>query len=454
MWSLDAVLEAVRGVLHKKDAASFSGVSTDSRTIGKGELFIPIVGEKFDGHLFSAAAYERSNAGSLCAASRKEMCRDVPGTVIIVEDTTQALLDLARYKRERIETTCMAITGSNGKTTTKELLVNMLQSEASVHSNEKNYNNLIGVPTSILAVKGNPRFCVFELGTSLPGEIKKLAAAAIPDMSLITNINPSHLEGLKSIEGVLEEKLDLFRLTKEGGTIFFNADDSQMISRISDVKGCEALTFGIENSASFHLSIDKDLGWDGMNIRIACPDGASITAQSRLLGRHNLYNILAAAAMAYAAGIRKESIAAAIENFASYGMRFKPVTTASGLTIIDDTYNANPSSMQWAIKTLAELPAKGKRIAILGDMRELGEKSAQYHADLGKFLSNCAIPVIALIGREMKAAYNELGEGRAKHFEDKRALIDYVRSEAAEGDTVLIKGSRASKMEEIVEALK
>jgi UDP-N-acetylmuramoyl-tripeptide--D-alanyl-D-alanine ligase len=171
------------------------------------------------------------------------------------------------------------------------------------------------------------------------------------------------------------------------------------------------------------------------------------------LGKHNLYNILAASSLAYSVGIDKEHIGKAIKTFTSFDKRFRPIVTRKGFAIIDDTYNANPSSMEWAIKTLLELPSEGKRIVVLGDMRELGEKSPEYHRELGRFLKSSGVSVIALIGQEMSEAYDELGAERAKLFQDKGPLIDYIAGQVEKGDTVLVKGSRASKMEEIVEAL-
>jgi UDP-N-acetylmuramoyl-tripeptide--D-alanyl-D-alanine ligase len=452
MWRLDEIVEAVNGTIHKVELDLFIDISTDSRTIGEGELFIPITGTNFDGHLFIGEAFERSRGGALCERKRQDICGQLPGTIILVDDTTQALLDLARYKRRKLSTTCIAITGSNGKTTTKEILVHMIKGHSSVHYNEKNYNNIIGVSKSILAIEGKPDFCVFELGTNARGEIKKLTETTNPDASLITNINPSHLEGLKTLEGILEEKLDLFYLTKEGGKIIVNADDPYIMPRCKDVKNRVPLTYSMMSDASFHLNVDKNLGWEGARIAISFPDDLLVTRTS-LLGRHNLYNILAASSLAYSVGIDKERIGNAIETFTSFDKRFKPIVTKKGFAVIDDTYNANPSSMEWAIKTLIELPSEGKRIVILGDMRELGEKSPEYHRELGRFLKSSNVPVIALIGQEMKETYGELGAERAKLFQDKGPLIDYITEQVKKGDTVLVKGSRASKMEEIVEAL-
>ncbi len=451
MWHLDEIIEAMNGTVYSVTKNTFTGISTDSRTIGEGELFVPITGTTTDGHLFIEMAYERSQAGALCERKRENIYRQLSGTIILTDDTTQALLDLARWKRRKLATKCIAITGSNGKTTTKEILVRMIQGAASVHFNEKNYNNLIGVSKNILAIEGNPEFCVFELGTNSPGEIRKLAETTMPDTSLITNINPSHLEGLKTIEGVLEEKLDLFYLTKEGGKVFVNADDPCIMPHYKDIRHIP-LTYGIDHGASFHLTVDANLGWEGAQITIAFPDD-SLSVKASLLGKHNLYNILAASSVAYSIGIDTRRIGNTIETFTSYDKRFQPVVTKNGVIVIDDTYNANPSSVEWAIKTLLDLPARGKRIVILGDMRELGDKSREYHRELGRFLRSINIPVIALIGEEVKETYGELGKTRAKLFENKSALIDYITGQLEKGDTVLVKGSRLLKMEEIVEAL-
>jgi UDP-N-acetylmuramoyl-tripeptide--D-alanyl-D-alanine ligase len=452
MWHLDEVLKAVKGTLLRVEKETFTGISTDSRTIGAGELFVPITGKTFDAHMFLLDAYERSNGGTICEKEREALSVTLKGTVILVENATQALLDLAHYKRQTTGGTCIAITGSNGKTTTKEMLVDMARRVFTVHFNEKNYNNLIGVSRSILSIKGKPEICIFELGTNSKGEISRLTRATEPDISLITNINPSHLEGLGDIEGVLEEKLDLFRLTKEGGTTFINADDPYILPRYKDEKHT-AFTYGIENNAAFRLTVDKNLGWDGVAFTLHFP-GDRVHIKTSLLGRHNLYNILAASSIAYSIGVKPALIKESIETFSPYSMRFRPAVAKEGYTIVDDSYNANPSSMEWAIKTLLELPAAGKRIAILGDMRELGEKSGHYHRELGRILSQSPIPVIALIGEEIRETFKELGSERSQLFDDKDRLIDFIKRKVEKGDVILVKGSRVSKMEEIVEALK
>jgi UDP-N-acetylmuramoyl-tripeptide--D-alanyl-D-alanine ligase len=452
VWPIDDIVKAVNGVPLRVEQETFSGISTDSRTIGPDELFIPLSGQNFDGHAYISEAYKRSRGGFLCEKKRQDILRDIPGTAILVDNTTDALLDLARFRRGRMGPRVVAITGSNGKTTTKEIVVNILKKGFSIHYNEKNLNNLIGVSKSILSMAEEPEICVFELGTNSKGEIERLARVTEPDISLITNIGPSHLEGLFSVEGVLEEKLSLFYHTKKDGMILINADDPNISSRCENCRSHRSKTYGIVNKADFSLSIEEDLGWAGNRIILSLGKDEIRTA-TNLLGRHNLYNIIAASAIAYAAGANPEQISEGIETFDFYTMRFKPVKSKAGYTLVDDTYNANPSSAEWAIKTLLELPCKGKRVVVLGDMKELGEKTGYYHRELGRFLNETSIPEVLLIGDYVKETFHELKEARGKVFENKNQLIDYARRVLEPGDVILVKGSRAAKMEEIVEAL-
>jgi len=452
MWHVEEIIKAVKGVLLRIENPSFSNISTDSRTIRRGELFIPLTGKNFDGHAFIRAAYDRSHAGSICEKGRQDMLHD-GGTVILVDDAMQALIDLAHYKKGLTKSSVIAITGSNGKTTTKEILANILKNGFSVHYNEKNFNNAIGVSKSILSMEGEPEFCIFELGTNSKGEIKQLAQLTEPDVSLITNVNPSHLEGLLSLEGVLEEKLSLFYNTKESGKVIVNADDPNILARYKDDRHI-LITYGISNKADFNLSVEESLGWNGSRLVLKCP-GMEIKTKTTLLGKHNLYNILAAATIAHSIGADAGLISEGIETFNSYAMRLEPVKSGKGYIVLDDTYNANPSSMAWAIKTLLDLPCKGKRMVILGDMKELGEKTSFYHRELGRFLKEAGIPIILLIGEYMMETLDELRDSEmAMLFESKEQLIDYAAKNLKEGDAVLVKGSRAAKMEEIVEALK
>lgn len=452
MWQIEQLLKILKGIPFRIERESFTGISTDSRSIQEGELFIPLSGINFDGHAFIPSAYNRSKGGSLCEKGREDIAKDAKGTIIIVENTLKALIELAKYKRKQTSARYIAITGSNGKTTTKEILVHLTKDIFNIHFNEKNYNNIIGVSKSILSIDRTPDFCIFELGTNSMGEIKTLAEMTTPDISMITNINPSHLEGLLDLDSVLEEKLDLFRGTQENGTIFINVDDARLLPFFKGFPKYVVSSFGIIHNADFNLAIVEDLGWKGYNINLKLSSD-TVKTKTSLLGIHNLYNVLAAASIAYSMGAGAQHISGSIESFNSYSMRFQPVESKRGYIVVNDTYNANPSSVQWAVKTLINLPCSGKRIAVLGDMKELGEKTAYYHRELGRFLNENRVSMIALLGEYVKDTYAELNDKNARLFDDRQKLIDYVYNHIGEGDVVLVKGSRLLKMEEIVEAL-
>ncbi|HQP55807.1 MAG TPA: UDP-N-acetylmuramoyl-tripeptide--D-alanyl-D-alanine ligase [Syntrophorhabdus sp.] len=451
MWRVEDIIQAVHGEAYRIERGIFNDISTDSRTIQEGELFVPINGKTFDGHEFIVDAYLRSHGGTLCEKGREDVIKAAKGTIILVDNTTKAFLDLARHMRKSLKGTFIAITGSNGKTTTKEILVAILGRSRQVHFNEKNFNNLIGVSKSILAVKGSPEMFIFELGTNSRGEIRQLTEVTEPDVSVITNINPSHLEGLADLDGVFDEKSDIFRHTKAGGHILINADDPMLFPRYQDSDHVYH-TFGIDGVADFHLRIREDLGWKGYDLTLEFFKD-TFNVKTRLLGRHNLYNILVASSIAYLVGISPSQIKSVIEAFNPYSMRFNPIMGKKAYTVVDDSYNANPSSVKWALNTLASLPCTGRRIAVLGDMKELGEKTAFYHEEIGRFLKESNINSVLLIGEEVKGILKELNNGQGRFFHDKASLIDYAKQYLTGGDVVLIKGSRAAKMEEIVEAL-
>jgi UDP-N-acetylmuramoyl-tripeptide--D-alanyl-D-alanine ligase len=451
MWPVDAVLKAVNGTAFRVERQRFSAVSTDSRSIAKGELFIPLKGPNFDGHLFIDEAYSRSGGGSLCDGTRPELYRNAKGSIILVEDTNRALLDLASYKRERTPGRFVAITGSNGKTTTKELLVHLIGNLFPVVFNEKNFNNQVGVAKTILSIAVKPKYGIFEIGTNHEGEIELLAGLVRPHLSLVTNVNASHLEGLRDITGVLKEKVALFQATSPRGHLFINVDDPYLSPyAVRSRHACS--TFGIREKADFCLRVTRDRGLEGCDVLLTLRND-SVHTRTRLPGRHNLYNVLSAAALAHFMGVGSTQIAEAVPEFRPYKGRFSPIISRRGFTVVDDSYNANPASMEWAISTLSALPCRGKRIAILGAMKELGGKEAHYHQELGRFLMKSNISLVLLLGEQMEAAFAEINNSRAHLFHDKEQLIDFVSSGIDRDDVVLVKGSRALGMDKIVEVL-
>jgi UDP-N-acetylmuramoyl-tripeptide--D-alanyl-D-alanine ligase len=475
MWQLEEVIRAVNGtVLHAAEHL-FVGISTDSRTIEKGELFVPLKGLNFDGHAFIREAFSRGAAGSLCEKGREKDLSGAPGTVILVEDTNEAFLDLARDRRARIDATFIALTGSNGKTTTKELLARMMETTFSIAYNQRNYNNRIGVSQTLLgidffALGQNPsmddysgrqparggdaspkKYVILELGTNHRGEIAELASLIKPDLSLITNVNPSHLQGLGDLEGVFREKIDLFRATKEGGVLFINKDDPLLASYKPEPRR-EVHRFSMLGKADSTLNVVNDKGLSGFDIELKLGKEV-VTTSTPFLGRHNLYNILAAAAVAHQSGVAAQEIGSSIEGFQPYTGRFRSVQSTRGFTIIDDTYNANPASMEKAVATLLALPCEGKKIAILGDMKELGEQTAYYHRELGRLLSKARISLILLLGDQIRVVQDEVKNGHALFFQENSALLSHAIAVAEKDDIILVKGSRALRMDVIVEGL-
>jgi UDP-N-acetylmuramoyl-tripeptide--D-alanyl-D-alanine ligase len=271
-----------------------------------------------------------------------------------------------------------------------------------------------------------------------------------PHISLITNVTPSHLEGLSDLEGVRQEKLDLFDSTLPGGTIFVNADDPSLAPYRRD--DCTRYTFGMGKDADFGLQVSADRGLEGFEIALTL-GGERVVTHTRLLGRHNLYNVLAASALAFSMGVKGRSVAERIAAFEPYKGRFRPVRSARGYMVVDDAYNANPASMEWAITTLSALPCRGKRVAILGEMKELGARTKEYHRALGRLMKTSNLALIVLVGEAMKTVAAEVGNGRVSLFDDKKGAIDFIRGKLDRDDIVLVKGSRAVGLEEIVEAL-
>jgi UDP-N-acetylmuramoyl-tripeptide--D-alanyl-D-alanine ligase len=451
VWTVDSIIRGVKGTAFRVEEQSFSSVSTDSRSIGPGEFFIPLKGINFDGHNFIEAAYNRSGGGSLCDRARTDLHDATKGTLILVDDTNQGLLDLARFKRHSTPGTFIAITGSNGKTTTKELLVHIVGGLFRLAFNEKNYNNQVGVAKTLLAMAEDPEYSVFEMGTNHPGEIAVLARMVEPHISLITNVNPSHLEGLFDLEGVRNEKLSLFDATLRGGKVIMNADDPSIASYKPKADRA-ALTFGIREKADFMLRVVEDRGLEGFDLVLTFP-GGELATSTRLLGRHNLYDVLAAAALAHEMGVPLERIGEAVAGFDAYKGRFRPIRSSKGFIVVDDAYNANPTSMRWAISTVSGLPSTGRKIAILGEMKELGGQSETYHRELGCHLRDSNMSLVVLLGTATKVVSEVVNNGRAKHFNDRTALIEFVSSQLRPDDIVLVKGSRALGMDKIVEAL-
>jgi UDP-N-acetylmuramoyl-tripeptide--D-alanyl-D-alanine ligase len=450
MLSVRNILEATSGSLVSGGTCVFTGVSIDSRTIKKGELFIPVKGEKFDGHDFVDAVLE-TGAGALVNMewfkARKTLLGGKP--VIAVSDTLLALHDLARYIRTRLGCPVISVVGSNGKTTTKELVSSILSTRMKVLKTEGNLNNHIGMPLSIAGASGDIEVMVLEMGTSRPGDIDTLCRIALPDTGVITNIGMEHLEGFGSMEAVMKEEFTILKYVRN---VALNGDDECILSGVAPLYGGETTYYGINRDGDVRAS-DIAMKDEGASFLLSAGAG-SVRVESKLSGRFNVYNSLAAAAVAHGMGFSLIEIKKGLEAFGGMKMRFE-IRRHGGVTYMYDVYNANPSSMAASILELARLagecPSGCSSFAVLGDMLELGDFSAAAHEGIAGLLSEHKIRYFIGVGNFMSRAVSSFSGGiRCETPDDAGArLAGLVRP----GDVVLIKGSRGMKMEKVMEAI-
>jgi len=364
-----------------KAGASATDVSTDSRTVAPGQLFVALRGERFDGHDFVVPAAERG-VRMFLVDSAWQAAHELPAecSAVVVPDTLKGLGDLAAWHRRRCNIKVVGITGSNGKTTTKEMLARILAQTGPGLKTEGNLNNLIGLPLTLLRLTGRERWAVLEMGMSAFGEIDRLAEIAQPDLGIITNAFPAHLETLGSVEGVAKAKGELFLRLKAGAFAIYNVDDP-LISKCPTPADVQRLTFGLRGAEVSSASI-KSLGKKGESFTLRLPE-EEFPIELAAYGRHNVYNALAAAAAAYALGVPGAVIKQGLEEFTPYDKRFQ-LEEHAGVALIDDSYNANPASMAAALTTLKEICEEGRAVAVLGDMLELGQGTEEAHSELGR----------------------------------------------------------------------
>ncbi|RMG57305.1 MAG: UDP-N-acetylmuramoyl-tripeptide--D-alanyl-D-alanine ligase [Gammaproteobacteria bacterium] len=416
-----------------------TGVCTDSRQITPGCLFVALSGPRFDGHAFASRAVAD---GAAAVLAREPV--DVDAPVIRVEDTRLALGRLAAAWRARMEELVLiGLTGSNGKTTVKEMIAAILQQRGNVLATPGNLNNDIGMPLTLLSLRPEHRFAVIEMGANHFGEIRYLARIANPDIGLVTNAGPAHLEGFGDLEGVAQAKGELFEELRPDATAIINADDRFEEYWRGCLHGQRLIRFGFGAEAEVrgeprgaHLVVH----WQGQQaeVRLAVP------------GRHNRTNALAAAAAALAAGATLEEVRQGLEAFRPVHGRLQPVSGVHGMRLIDDSYNANPASLGAAIEVLAEQP--GERWLVLGDMGELGAEARAMHSAAGEAARTHGIERLFALGSLAEAAAEAFGEG-AEVFESHEALAARLAEAAGPGVTALVKGSRSMAMDRVVKAL-
>lgn len=436
---LEEIITATGGNVICCSSDTFTGVSIDSRTIKPGELFIALRGKRFDGHDFIDEALK---VGSAAIVNKVESIKGK--TIIYVKDTLRALHDIARYMRLKRNIPVISIGGSNGKTTTKELIASILSKKYRVLKNEGNLNNYIGLPLTLTRITDTDEVAALEMGANKPQDIKELCEIAFPHFGVLTNIGPSHLEGFKDMETLRKTELEVLDYIE---VAIANADDPFLMEGIQLYKYKGSLVrYGIKNYFDVYAT---DIRFYERNLRFTINIGSrNIEVCPKISGRFNIYNILASVSTAYLFGVDLADIKDAVDSFTGVTMRFE-IKEVNGIQVINDAYNANPASMEEAINELVRIK-RGRAIAVLGDMLELGPYEEEFHRRIVRKMSELPIDIFIAVGPLMSSASKEF----SRHFinaEDslqaRKILLDIWR----EGDTVLIKGSRGMNMEKVIE---
>jgi UDP-N-acetylmuramoyl-tripeptide--D-alanyl-D-alanine ligase len=450
-WTLRQVKDFVNGeLLYDGEDLAVKGVSTDSRTVSAGDIFVAVPGERFDGSDYAAEAAAK---GAVAVLASREVPEAVPQ--ILVADTVEALRVLARARRREFRGPVVAITGSCGKTTTKDLVAEVLARKYRVRVAPENYNNEIGVPLSILALQGDDDVLVLELGVSAPGDMAPLGEAAEPTLAVITNVAPTHLEFFGDVAAVRREKMALLNYVHPGGTAILNADDPLVAAMAVElVNGLKVVTFGMSEDADVKpLGLALD-GFRGSTFEME--GGAAV--ELPLPGEYNVANALAAAAVGRVLGVSPADVAAGLAAYRGRNLRSRVVRDEAGVTYFVDCYNSSPEAAKAALNFVASAPAEGRRVAVLGDMLELGAYAEVGHRGVGSFAAEAGFEVVAGLGEGGRtivegAVAAGLPSERALWFATKDELAAFLASELRGGDVVLLKASRGVGLEDILETV-
>lgn len=456
--SLQNIASACQGTYYgeeSKKELEITGVAIDSRKIEQGFLFVPIKGERVDGHNFIPQVMEN---GALCTLSEQELPNaDYP--YILVDSTVQALQDLAKYYRSCLDIKVVGITGSVGKTSTKEMVASVLGEKYSVLKTAGNFNNEIGLPLTIFNIREEHEVAILEMGIDGFEQMHCLAKIARPDIGIITNIGYCHLESLGDRDGVLKAKTEMFDFMNENPSILLNGDDDKLCT-VEEVDGQKPVFFGLEDSNAYYATDIESLGLKGTRCTLHLADCNTVTAQIHIPGNHMVYNALAGAAAGCALGLTPEEIKAGIEKLVPVAGRNNLIETEH-LLVIDDCYNANPMSMKASLDVLTN--ALGRKVAIIGDMKELGENENSLHFETGIYASEKGIDMICCIGplakymaegaREAKESQDYNEHQIVRYFETKEDFLEQMNTIIEKGDTILVKASNSMKFTEIVELL-
>lgn len=448
MFTVNEICAATGGRLFGDGNAVVTGVSTDTRTIQRGCLYVAVKGERFDGNDFIAQAAE---SGAAAVITDREDGADSYGIpAVLVEDSRAAQLALARYHRDRFALRLCGVTGSVGKTSTKDMVYAVLSARYKTLKTEGNFNNDIGLPKTLFCLDESHEAAVIEMGMSGLGEISVLSKAAHPDCAVITNIGYCHIENLKTRENILKAKLEILDGAKDGAALVINGDDEFL--QTVELPDRRVVRYGFSEGCDVRAEEIQHLDEGESFVLVA--DGERFPARVPVSGEHHVANALAAFCVGREFGMTAEEMIHAFMDYTASGMRQK-TEVHNGVTFILDCYNASPTSMKSSLSVLGGTKSAGRKIAVLGDMLELGEMSAQLHAMVADYVETNA-QVCFLYGQEMSACAEALSQRgfEVYHSADKSELSAQIKEYLREGDVVLFKGSRGMKMEEIAEAVK
>ncbi len=446
------ILKATGGKLIQGNSELLiNGISTDTRSIKQGEIFFALEGENYDGHKFVEQAIHNGAAGAVISSGKKAAYSFHNGfkkcALLEVADTLTALGELAKFYRNSLPASFIAVTGSNGKTTTKDMAYHVLRNFKSVSRSRKSFNNLIGVPLTIFETETAHDFCIVEMGTNAPGEIKRLSEIIFPDFAILTNISNAHLEGLENIEGVASAKSEFIENMAEDGTLITNADDD-WCNQIADRFNGKVISFGFNQSADIKASNVKrnDSGF-------VFTVNDSLTVNLPVFGKHNIYNALAVIAMCDTVGVGIEVICDKFMDFKLPPMRMEK-QICGGIVVVNDGYNSNPSSMSSALDEFSQLITSGRKVLICGDMLELGNYAERLHKEVGAKVADANIDVLWAVGPLSRfvaeeAIANGMPRENILSCETSEEMCSFVASQLKKDDTVLIKGSRRVKLESV-----
>ncbi len=450
-FALSELLEFGGGSLHGRDVHC-SSVSTDTRTLKKGDLFVALKGQNFDAERFLIQAQD---AGA-CAAVVQEVAQELDLPQLQVSDTQRALADIAALQRQEFSKPIIALTGSVGKTSCKEMLSSILSQLGSVMATRGNLNNEIGVPLTLLRLDEDHDYAVIELGAGRKGDIDYLNRIVRPDVALVTTVAPAHLESIGSLEQIAETKAEIYTSLPAEGAAVINLDNSYTRSMTDKLRGQTCLTFSCQQSDATVTgsAVEKVESESGVCYRFRIGfSGEQATVQLKVPGRHSTVNALAAAACAFAVGAPMTSVVAGLEAYQGFSQRLQCSAGFAGASIIDDSYNANPASVKAAIDVLAD--SRGTRVLVLGEMAELGAETELLHTEIGQYALQAGVDYLLGVGSLTQFSCDAFGSN-ARHFSNKPEGIDYCKTLVQQLKTpavVLVKGSRSAAMEEFVHAL-